>query len=137
MALKSCKDLRVWQKGLELVVETYRVSAHLPTEEKYGLRSQMQRAAVSIVANIAEGYGRSHRGDYLHHLSIAMGSLQELDTHVEIVRRLGLLYEGDLHTLHTLQMLGDEVGRLLTRLIQSLSSRPQPLASPPPPSQTP
>jgi len=81
----------------------------------------MQRAAVSIPANIAEGYGRSHRGDYLHHLSIAMGSLQELDTHIEIVRRLGLLEDV---ALRDLRPLGDEVGRLLTRLIQSLSLHP-------------
>jgi four helix bundle protein len=118
MGLRSCKELLVWQKALKLVVETYRATANLPTEEKYGLKSQMQRAAVSIPANIAEGYGRSHRGDYLHHLSMAMGSLQEWDTHIEIVRSLGLLGE---ESIHCLQVCGDEVGRLLTRLIQSLS----------------
>jgi four helix bundle protein len=90
----------------------------------------MHRAAVSIPANIAEGYGRSHRGEYVHHLSIAMGSLQELDTHLEIIRRVGMMEGGSLETL---QFLGDEVGRLLTRLMQSLTHRPHPLDPKPQP----
>jgi len=120
MSLKSCKELRVWQVSMDLVMEAYRIASLFPAEEKYGLKVQVQRSAVSIPANIAEGYGRSHLGDYLHHLSIAMGSLQELDTYIEIVRRLKLLAEGDLKLL--LQLI-ESVGRMLTRLIQSLTAK--------------
>jgi len=70
VALKTYRGLEVWQVSLKLVEEVYRVTRRLPEEEKFGLVSQMRRAAVSIPTNIAEGYGRSHRGDYLHHLSL-------------------------------------------------------------------
>jgi len=65
MALKTYRELEVWQKAMDLVVSVYRLSGELPATEKYGLASQLQRSAVSIPANIAEGYGRSHRGEYL------------------------------------------------------------------------
>jgi len=73
MALKSYRDLEVWQKGVDLVVLLYQLTKLFPDDERYGLISQIRRAAVSIPANIAEGYGRTHRGDYLRHLSIAKG----------------------------------------------------------------
>ena len=66
--LKSYRELKVWQKAMDLVVESYRVSKLLPKSEMFGLTSQIQRAAVSIPANIAEGHGREHLGDYLRHL---------------------------------------------------------------------
>ena len=73
MALKSCRELEVWQRSVDLVVEMYRLSGAFPSEEKFGLTSQIRRAAVSIPANIAEGYGRKHRGDYVRHVSFARG----------------------------------------------------------------
>ena len=82
MRIKSYRDLLVWQKAIEIVVTSYRVAGELPKSELYGLTAQMQRAAVAIPANIAEGHGREHLGDYLHHLSIASGSLTELETHI-------------------------------------------------------
>ena len=72
-AVKSYRDLQVWQKAMALVVESYSVAKFLPKSESYGLIGQMQRAAVSVPANIAEGHGREHLGDYLRHLSIANG----------------------------------------------------------------
>ena len=81
MTVNSYRDLRVWQKAMDLVVTSYEVAKQFPQSELYGLVSQIQRAAVSIPANIAEGHGREHLGDYLHHLSIANGSLMELETH--------------------------------------------------------
>src|SRR5437667_7154324 len=72
--LRGYQALRVWQLSMDLVVESYRVSASFPKHEIYGLTSQLRRAAVSIPANIAEGHGRRHMGECLHHLSIANGS---------------------------------------------------------------
>jgi len=80
MAIRTYRQLDVWQRAIELTTSVYELTARLPESERYGLRSQLQRAAVSIAADIAEGYGRSHRGDYLHHLSIARGSLAEVET---------------------------------------------------------
>ena len=80
--IKSYRDLEVWKKAMDLVVESYRITTMLPKSETYGLASQIQRAAASVPANIAEGHGREHLGDYLHRLSIANGSLLELETHI-------------------------------------------------------
>jgi len=77
MTIRSYRDLKVWQKAMDLAVDCYRLSRRLPRSEMYGLSSQMQRSAASIPANIAEGHGREHLGDYLHHLSMANGSLME------------------------------------------------------------
>jgi hypothetical protein len=79
--VKSYRDLLVWQKAVDLVTDCYGLTKQLPKTEIYGLTAQIQRAAVSIPANIAEGHGREHLGDYLHHLSIANGSLMAGDAH--------------------------------------------------------
>ncbi|MEP7233814.1 MAG: four helix bundle protein [Ignavibacteriota bacterium] len=75
--IRSYRDLHVWKKSMELVKQIYVLTRQFPPEEKYGLKSQIQRATVSVPANIAEGHGRSHLGDYLRFLSIAKGSLSE------------------------------------------------------------
>jgi len=97
--IRSYRDLRVWQRSLDLVVESYRVSARFPKPELYGLVSQLRRAAVSVPANIAEGHGREHLGDYLHSLSIANGSLMELETHLIIGARMGYLDDEELEPI--------------------------------------
>jgi four helix bundle protein len=117
---RSYRDLRVWQRAIDLVVETYRLTGMLPKREVYGLASQMQRAAVSIAANIAEGNGRSHRGEYLQHLSIARGSLTELETHLVVAGRLGLLTATD--AARAVSMAG-QVGAMLTAMQRSLGKR--------------
>ena len=81
MSVRSYKDLLVWQKAMDLVIECYRLTKRLPASEAYGLVSQIQRAVVSIPANIAEGPGRDHLGDYVRHISIAKRSVLELETH--------------------------------------------------------
>lgn len=84
MQMKSHRDLVVWQRSKSMVLEVYELSKGLPTHERYGLCSQLRRAAVSIPANIAEGHGRSTRRDYAHFTGIAYGSLMELETLLEI-----------------------------------------------------
>ncbi len=123
MALRSHKELDVWQKAMKLVEEVYKITDQLPGEEKFSLTRQIRRAAVSVPANIAEGYGRFHRGDYIHHLSIAMGSLQELDTQIEIAVRLESIALADIRTALSLV---EDVGKMLNRLVRSLTPGPYP-----------
>ena len=118
--VKSYKDLTVWQKAMDLVIICYQVSSQLPKTEIYGLSSQIQRAAVSIPANIAEGKGRNHLGDYIRHLSIANGSLKELETHLLIVNRLSYL---ETKHIEPALKLSDEIGRMLNSLIDKLTER--------------
>jgi len=100
-----------------LVTEIYRVSRKLPDEERFGLCSQLRRAAVSVPCNIAEGYGRSHRGDYLRHLSFAKGSLMEIETLLTISARLKMVSR---HEAVPAWKQSQEVGSMLTKLIASL-----------------
>jgi four helix bundle protein len=91
MTINSFRDLRVWQSGMDLVTQVYRLTQSFPREEQYGLTSQLRRAAVSIPSNIAEGHARESSKEYLNHLSIAQGSLAELQTQVEIAVRLDFI----------------------------------------------
>lgn len=84
------RDLVAWQLGMELAQHCYQVVGHLPLTERYGLRSQITRAAVSVPANIAEGFGRESRREFARFLAISAGSLKELETHLELCRRCGL-----------------------------------------------
>jgi len=118
--IASYRDLLVWQKGMDLVVKSYALSKQLPPSETYGLAAQIQRSAVSVPANVAEGHGRRHLGDYLHHLSVANGSLKELETHLLIAQRLCLLRPDDVDgTL----ALAEEIGRMLRGLAQELRKK--------------
>lgn len=117
MAVRYYRDLLVWRKAVELLLESYRIAARLPPAERFNLASQMCRAAVSITANIAEGHGRLHRGEYLHHLSIARGSLMELDSHVLVVERLDFQRADELATISERIL---EVRMMLDGLIRSL-----------------
>lgn len=111
-------ELRVWQEAMDLVTEIYRLSKSFPSEEKFGLASQMQRAAVSVPSNIAEGHGRKSTSAYTNHLSIAFGSLMELETQVQIASRLG--YATDAHVAALLAKT-DHVGKMLSALKKSLN----------------
>lgn len=115
--IKSYRDLLVWQKGMDLVTEVYRITRRLPSHEAFGLAAQMQRAAVSIPSNIAEGFGRQHRREYLQHLAFANGSLKEVETQALIAVRLGYLKEEDIQEL---MQMADELGRMLNGLMRKL-----------------
>ena len=89
--IKSFRDLRIWQKGMFLVEQAYKITADFPKVETYGLAVQLQRSAVSIPSNIAEGFRRKHLKEYKHFLTIALGSCAELETQIEIAFRIGYL----------------------------------------------
>jgi four helix bundle protein len=108
--LRSYQDLDVFKRSLKLVSGVYRVTAKLPAEERFGLTSQMRRAAVSVPCNIAEGYGRYSLGEYLNHLSNANGSLFELEALELICEDLSFLTRRDLtevndHLIHSRRLL--------------------------------
>jgi four helix bundle protein len=120
MSLQSYRDLVVWQKAMDLVEEIYRLTKMLPKEELYALTTQIRRAAISIPANIAEGYGRLHRKEYLNHLSIARGSLLEVETQLELTVRLHYMSREQVRIAWALTQ---EIGRLLNSLLRSLGAR--------------
>lgn len=111
------RDLEVWQKAMNLVEHCYRCTDSFPKKEIYGLSSQLQRAAVSIPANIAEGQQRQHRKEFVQHLSIAIGSLAELETHIEIAARLNYIPQEISRLLFTQT---EQIGRMLNGLKNSL-----------------
>jgi four helix bundle protein len=115
--MEAFEKLVVWQRAMDLVERVYALSRAFPSDERFGLTSQLCRASVSVPANIAEGYGRTHRGDYLHHLSMARGSLMEIETHLKIAVRLRFVTE---EAMRPSWDNAQEVGRLLTALIASL-----------------
>lgn len=119
MVVKSFRDLRVWQAAMGLVTAVYRLTATFPKHETYGLASQIQRAAVSIPSNIAEGHAREHLKEYLHHLSIAQGSIAELETQFEIAARLNYISPEDLlGILGALASLGRQLYALRNSLLR-------------------
>ena len=123
MQIRSYKDLLVWQRGMELTILVYRLSLELPGDERFGLVSQMRRAAVSVPANIAEGHQRSSTKDYLRFLSIAAGSLAELETLIELTSRL---YSIQGTSMGDVVGRADELGRMLRSLQQRLEQKLQP-----------
>ena len=115
--IETFKNLVVWQEAMNLVEMVYLQTKTFPKEEMFGLTSQIRRAAVSIPANIAEGNGRRTRKEYLRFLSIANGSIKELETHLLIAERINLLTK---ETSKQIQTQLQSVGRLLTALRKSL-----------------
>ena len=120
MTYKSYRDLEVWQKAMDLVVECYQLTKSFPKTEIYGLTSQLQRAAVSIPANIAEGRERQYKKEFIQHLSIAYGSLADLETHIQIAERLKYLNNNKVKQISDKTA---EVGRMINDLIKSLKNQ--------------
>jgi four helix bundle protein len=119
-AVRSYRDLRVWQSAMDLIVASYSLTRGMPPAERYGLTAQTRRSAVSVAANIAEGHGREHLGDYIHPLSIANGSLMELETEIQIGVRLG--YVGS-DIAEPVLATAANVGRMLSGLTAKLKAR--------------
>ena len=117
--VRSYRDLKVWSKGMAFAELVYAIARKMPREERYGMTSQMLRAAASVPANIAEGYQRGTRRDYANFVSVARGSLAETETHLLLATRVGLL-SADM--LAPALELADELGRMLRTLRTKLVS---------------
>ena len=117
---KGFRDLRVWQCGMDLVEDVYRLTRGFPKEELYGLTNQLRRAAVSVPSNIAEGQTRSHVKEFLQFLSMAQGSLAEVQTQIELAGRLRYLSAEQIES--TLQR-ADSLSKQLYALRNSLADR--------------
>ena len=115
--IQSYRDLEVWRLGMQIGKECYFLTRSFPKEELYGFTSQIRRAAVSIPANIAEGYGRDSRGEYIQFLRIAQGSLKELETHLLLSADVQLTGRESID--HVMQLC-EQTGRMLRSLIRKL-----------------
>lgn len=122
MKSSDYKQLKVWQKAMDLTTEIYKLVRLLPKEETYALSDQMRRAAVSIPSNIAEGQGRNSDKEFVNFLSVARGSLWELETQIEICERLGYI---DNAIKSNIFLTTAEVSKMLNALSNSLSLTPK------------
>jgi len=118
-SIKSYRDLRVWQGGMRVAEECYRLTRQFPKEELYGMTSQIRRASASVPANIAEGHDRDTRGEYVQFLRVAQGSLKELETHLLLAQRVGL---SSTSLVDPVLDNCDNLGKMLRALIRSLQS---------------
>lgn len=118
--VRNYRDLAVWQHGMDITLSVYEVTKSFPADERFGLTSQLRRADASVPANIAEGHARSSTKDYLRHISIAIGSLAETATFVELAGRLNY---GSLEELRRIYELTTEERRMLRALQKSLRRR--------------
>ena len=118
--ISSYRDLKVWQSAMNIAVACYEVTRSFPKEEMYGLTSQIRRSSVSVAANVAEGFGRENKGSFVQYLRIAQGSLKELETHLMVAARVGLL---DISAETELLMRCEENGKMLGALIRSVQRK--------------
>ena len=118
--IASYCDLMVWQKAMELAVAVYAATAKLPRDERFGLASQLQRAAVSVPSNIAEGHARQSQREFAHFLSVALGSLAEVSTQVELAGRLAQL---DNATVTDVNERAEHLRAMLLSLLTAVRSR--------------
>lgn len=120
MKLNSYKDLIAWQKALVLVKEVYKLTKTLPENEKFNFVSQLNRSALSIPSNIAEGWGRESKGSFTNFLKIARGSLYELETQIIILKEVELVT--DDYTTSILDLITEEI-KILNSLIKSINNK--------------
>ena len=117
--IQSYRDLKVWRKGIEIVKDVYALCDKLPEQEQFGLKSQMQRAAVSIPCNIAEGYGRNSSKNYAQFLRTSRGSLYELETLLIITKELGMIEEEEYKSLA--ESMSEEA-KMMNAFIKAIST---------------
>ena len=121
MAVSNYQQLKVWQKGMDLTTEIYRLVKQLPKEEMFSLSNQMRRAAVSIPSNIAEGNARQTIGEFQQFLRIAKGSAAELETQLQICERIGYLAPTDIKIA---MVLLTEISKMITALKKTRANTP-------------
>ncbi len=119
-SITDFRDLDVWKEGMQLATAIYDRTSDFPREELYGLTSQLRRASVSVPANISEGYGRNSSGNYIHFLKISLGSAREIETLVELSRRLGFLKADDATALAA---QSQRISKMLRSLIRAIEAR--------------
>ncbi len=117
---ESFRNLAVWQRAIELTLAVYELTSSFPVSERFGLTNQSRRAAVSVASNIAEGYGRSTKGEYVQLLGHALGSNSEVETQLVIAKALGF---GSKQSMSATEGLCSDVGRLLGALMKSLRAK--------------
>ncbi len=118
--MKNYRDLIVWQKSIQFVTEIYKSTRKFPKEEQYGLTSQINRAAISIPSNIAEGYGRRSTNDYIRFLQISMGSVYEIQTQLEISKNIEILSADEYLQIHENSR---EIERMLSSMINKIHNK--------------
>ncbi len=122
--MRNFRNLEIWKDGILLVTEIYKIAKMLPNDEKFGLKSQLTRAAVSIPANIAEGCSRTSETEYKRFLEIALGSAFELETHLLVIQNLEILSKESLNKVSTcLDKEEKQINRLISTLSASIKSQ--------------
>jgi four helix bundle protein len=121
--IESYRDLRVWRESMTLAGACYQLTRDFPRNELFGMTAQIRRAAASIPANIAEGYGREHTKSFIHSLRIAQGSLKELETHLLLAQQVGLTKPEEIAPPLD---LCSALGRMLRALIRALQDKLKP-----------
>ena len=115
--MKSYKELEIWQKSIDLSLKTYQITSGFPPDEKYGLTSQLRRSAVSIPSNIAEGWGRNSKKEFIHFLNIAKASCMELETQLIISSKLNIVKPEQLEDMnHQLESIIMMINKLISKL---------------------
>ena len=120
MSIESYRDLKVWQRGMEIAEAIYKITSEFPKAEQFGIACQMQRAAVSIPSNLAEGHDRGATKDFLRFISMTLGSRAELETQLLLAKRLTY---GNPERIHDCLAQLDELGRMLRGLQKSLRAK--------------
>lgn len=118
--MRNFRELQIWQRGIEIVVAVYKLTTLLPSEEKFGLKSQLQRAAVSIPSNIAEGCSRESDADFKKFLEYSIGSAFEIETQITAIEKLNLLPKEELHS--ALNLISEEQ-KMISSFISSTKKR--------------
>jgi four helix bundle protein len=118
--MNDFRELIIWQKAMDMIVDIYKISAKFPSEERYGLTSQIRRAVISVPSNIAEGFGRKTTSDFIHFLHISRGSLYEFQTQLEVSLRLSFISKNEADEL---LVKAKEIEKMINSLILSLKKR--------------